>query len=372
MKVERFNVYLANLSLRKPFRIAYGETREAKTVFVEAVMDNGVRGWGEAPPTSKITGETVGTVVEAIRFMAGSLYGVDVSRYMDAYRIIDSSLRNNSAAKNGIISAILDAVGKSLGLPVYRLLGGGDPTIRSDVTIGLDDPDSMARDALAWVERGFRAVKVKLGGPLDVDFKRVRLIRDAVGPDVEIRVDANQAWSPKEAVRASRTLERYDVAIIEQPVHYRDYGGLRAVRWGSNIPVIADESVHSGRDAALLASMEAVDGVNVKIAKSGGILGGLEVARVAEAFNLELMVGCMVESPLGISAAAHMVASHGGFQYVDLDSDLMLSSHPVKKFFSRMRDEIILGDTPGLGVEVDRSRLVKLAEISVSTPEPAI
>ncbi|MCE4598806.1 MAG: dipeptide epimerase [Desulfurococcales archaeon] len=372
MRVEKINVYQAVMTLHKPFRIAYGETREAKTVFIEVVTDTGVNGWGEAPPTSKITGETVDTVVGAIRLMAGSLYDLDITGYMDVYRVIDATLRSNQAAKDGLVTAILDAVSKSLGTPLYKLLGGGGNIIRSDVTIGLDSPEAMARDAVSWVERGFRAIKVKLGGPLEIDFERVRMIRDSIGAGVEIRVDANQAWSPKEALKASRVLERYDVAIIEQPVHYRDYEGLRTVKWGSSIPIIADESVHTSRDAALLASMEAVDGVNVKIAKSGGMLEGLRIASVAEAFGLDLMVGCMVESPLGIAAAAHMVAAHGGFKYIDLDSDLMLSDHPVRDSFRRERDEIILGEKPGLGVEVDVGKLVKLAEIRVSKPQPAI
>jgi len=370
--VEKIRLYRSSMVLRKPFRIAYGETRVARSVFVEVVLDNGVTGWGEAPPTARITGETLGTVVGAIKFLADHLVGVDVLGYKEAYKVIDSVLRGNSAAKNALTMAIMDAVGKSLKMPVYRLLGGSQDVIVTDSTIGLDYPDKMADEAAEWVGRGFRSIKIKLGGPLAVDFERVRRVREAIGPNIELRVDANQAWTPKEAVRAVEVLEKYDVSVVEQPVYYKDYSGLKFVRDRSSIPIIADESVHTSKDAALLASMEAVDGLNIKLAKSGGIIEGLKIASIAEAFNLELMVGCMLESPLAIAAAAHMVSAHGGFKYVDLDSDMALVNHPVTNYFERRKDEIILKDTPGLGVEVDAKSLEFIEEYTPGGAEKSI
>ena len=360
MRIASVKAYLARAGMVKPFRIAYDVVTSAETVFVRVETRDGLVGWGEAPPAHKITGDTVGTIAAAVKHLAPRLEGLDPTEYWRAWLIINRELRRNTAAKAGVVAAVLDVAGKAADLPVYKLLGGWVTEFETDYTLSLDEPGVMAEEAREWVRKGFKVLKVKLGGPPSKDLERVRAVRDAVGPSVRLRVDANQAWSLKEAIMVSRELAELGVEVIEQPLPARALRDLTVLRAESPIPIVLDESVHDAADALQCLTMGACDGVNIKLAKAGGVLGGLEVGRVVRAAGAKLMIGCMNETRLGITAGAHLVAALGGMDYVDLDADLFLRGEPVKGGIERDGGIIRVPSKPGLGVEVLEGELMEL------------
>jgi L-alanine-DL-glutamate epimerase-like enolase superfamily enzyme len=370
LKVTTIEVFKGRLDLVKPFRISYGEWSSVETIYVKSTLDDGSIGWGEAPPAPEITGDTSGTIVEAIKYLKDVVKDVEIDDLRSLNNLLRKKLKGNSAAIAGLINSIADALSRSAGVPLVKLLGGipcKEPKVITDVTVGLDRPENMAKEALKWVEKGFNIIKVKLGGRDDLDVERVKSIRDVVGDDVIIRVDANQAWSPKEAVKIGKSLERLDVEMIEQPVDAKNLLGLKYVKDNLGIPIVADESVHDSYDLKELVRLNAVDGINIKLSKSGGVIEALKMVEIAKTFNLELMIGCMIESSLGLATASHLVAATNAFKYVDLDSDLDLKDQPLKRGLKRERNLIILDPSlPGVGVEPDENKLERLLKLDLS------
>jgi L-alanine-DL-glutamate epimerase-like enolase superfamily enzyme len=218
----------------------------------------------------------------------------------------------------------------------------------------------MAETAREYVRQGFRVLKIKVGESPEKDVERLRVIREAVGNDIAIRIDANQGWSPSDAVRSLRAIESYRIQVCEQPTPFWDWQGLKHVRDHSSIPVMADESVHSPHDAIEAARLEACDMINIKLMKSGGILNATRIAHVADAAGMSCMLGCMAETSLGLTAAAHVVASQKNVIYADLDSFLFNVSNPIAGGMKMDGGTISLTAEPGLGLDVDPLFVKKL------------
>jgi L-alanine-DL-glutamate epimerase-like enolase superfamily enzyme len=189
----------------------------------------------------------------------------------------------------------------------------------------------MSRDALRAVEKGFKAVKVKVGVNPKEDIERIRMIREVLGNEIQLRIDANQGWTVEQAVEVLNKVEKFKIQFAEQPVPAEDLEGLVKVRKDSPIPIMADESVHSPEDAIRLIEAEAADFINIKLMKSGGILKGKKIADVTEAAGVPCMIGCMSESEVGIAAGAHLAAAVRNIRYADLDSDILLRDKLVVK-----------------------------------------
>jgi L-alanine-DL-glutamate epimerase-like enolase superfamily enzyme len=254
--------------------------------------------------------------------------------------------------------ALYDILGKTGRKPLFMLMGGYRSEVMTDITLGIKSPKEMAKDSLIAVQKGFKALKVKVGTNPSEDVERVKMVREAVGSDVELRVDANQAWTPKEAMDVLTEISKCNVEFVEQPVSAEDVRGLASVRKHSSIPVMADESVHSPADALRLIRSEAVDMINIKLMKSGGIHKARKIVEVAEAAGVPCMIGCMSESELGITAAVHLAAAMRNIRYADLDSDLLLRDKLVKNTLKVENSVRPLSSLPGLGVkEIDQKRL---------------
>ena len=318
------------------FRIAHGTERAHQNTLVRIGHD-GLEGLGEAAP-SPYYGETPALVEEALRAWAPRL-GDDPFAFEAIERRLDSVLEGQRAARAGLESALWDWVGKRTGQPVWRLLGlDRGTTPLSCVTLGMAAPEEMERK-LETV-KAFPILKVKLGAPGDVEnLKRIRARYSGV-----VRVDANTAWSAPDAVRVLRQIEPLGIELVEQPVPRHDLDGLRWVRERCGIPVFADESVHDPSDVVRLRGR--VDGVNLKLMKSGGLRRMLETIHVARAHGMKIMLGSMVETSLALSAAAQLapLADH-----LDLDGHWLLARDP---FHGAPGDlgRITLSDAPGLGV----------------------
>lgn len=326
-----------DLTLTTPFRISRSVQTLAHNVQTRIDVD-GVEGIGEAAP-SGFYGERRESV-----FMALSDFGehieADPSLIEDIVASMDRRLRGNAAAKASVDMALYDLMGKRLGAPVYQLLGlNPERTPVTSFTIGIDEPAEMARKA-AEAAKIYPILKIKVGTDHDLDI--VRAIREAT--DATLRVDANAAWTPKQAIRVIRELEPYNIEFVEQPLPPTDIEGLRFVREHVDLPIIADESCVTETDIPGLVG--AVDGINIKLMKCGGIHHALRMIHTARAHHLKVMLGCMVESSLSITAAAHISPL---VDYADLDGNLLVSDDP----FEGVRVEqgkLVLPERAGLGV----------------------
>ncbi len=357
--IERIEAYRVSLRYREPFRIALGTSTESENIVVKVITDFKAEGWGEASPSFRITGETPETVIETIDKIGPKMIGMCSFRTEGIVEVMDELVEGNSSAKAAIDMAIFDIVGKKAKKPIFMLLGGYRNEVFTDITLSIKSPRQMAKDAVKAVRRGFKALKVKVGVNPQQDVERVKRIRETVGPKIAIRTDANQGWNVRQAINVIRKLEPYNVEFVEQPVKAEDINGLARVRKNSSIPVMADESVHSPEDAIQVIRAEAVDLINIKLMKTGGIWKAMKTAAIAEAAKIPCMVGCMGESNLGITAAAHFAAAVKNIQHADLDSDILLLDKLVKRGGAKVKDsKRILPQKNGLGITtLDRKLL---------------
>jgi L-alanine-DL-glutamate epimerase-like enolase superfamily enzyme len=299
-----------------------------------------------------VTGETAETVARTLDKIGPKLIRVCPLRIEQDVELMDTIVEGNPAAKAAVDMALHDVLGKTVGKPLFMLIGGYRTEVMTDITLGIKPAKQMAVDATKSVKKGFRALKLKLGTDPAEDVERVRTVRKAAGDDVQIRVDANEGWTVKKAVEVLNKIEKFKIQFAEQPVSAKDIKGLREVRRNSPVPIMADESVHSPQDAMRLIQAEAVDLINIKLMKCGGILNGRKIAEVAEAADVPCMIGCMSESEIGIAAAAHLAAGVKNIQYADLDSDLLLKDKLVKKGGPNVKDSArTFTKGCGLGVE---------------------
>ena len=211
----------------------------------------------------------------------------------------------------------------------------------------------MAEDSIEAVKLGYKTLKIKVGLDSQMDIKRIQAIRDAVGYDVDLRLDANQGWTPKEAVRIIRMMEDkgFDIELIEQPVHANDIEGLKYVTDNVFTPILADESVFSPLDAINIIQSRAADLVNIKLMKTGGIHNALKICSVADIYGVECMIGCMLESKLSVSAAVHLAAAKSIITKIDLDGPLLCKEDPIIGGPNFDNHRITLNQKPGLGFE---------------------
>jgi L-alanine-DL-glutamate epimerase-like enolase superfamily enzyme len=352
MGIEQIEVYPVTLRYKEPFIIAPGATRESHNVIVKIVTDYGVIGWGESSPSQRVTGENAETVLKTIDKIAPKLIGMCPLRIEQDVELMDSIVDDNTAAKASIDIALHDILGKTACKPLFMLMGGYRTQVLTDVTLSIKSPKEMAKDAAKAVRKGFKALKVKVGVNPAEDLERIEMIRNAVGSKTQIRIDANQGWTPEQALQALNKMKRFNIQFAEQPVPAEDLKGLIEVRKNSPVPIMADESVHSPEDALRLIQAKAIDLINIKLMKSGGILKGRKIATIAEAAGIACMIGCYGESGIGIAAGAHLAAATKNIQYADLDSDLLLKDKLVRKGGTEVKDSMrTFPRHCGLGIE---------------------
>jgi L-alanine-DL-glutamate epimerase-like enolase superfamily enzyme len=325
------------LRTKHPFIIARGGHSEYRTVWVRLRDGDGHEGWGEAAPT-KFYGETPESVLSALNLYVCEMPD-DPFDLEETERRWATLLRRNPAARSALSAALYDLVGKRLGVPVYRLWGL-DPAKApmSTFTIGLDTPEKLRAKVLEAAQ--YPILKIKLGTDRDVEV--LRTVRDTT--DKELRVDANCGWTVKRAIAMLPVLNEFGVTVLEQPLPPHELDGLAQITRRASIPVIADESCETAVDIPRLVGK--VDGINIKLAKCGSLREALRMIAVARAHGLMVMVGCMIESSLGITAAAHFTPL---VDLVDLDGAALLANDPFQGA-SIDGGKVTLPEGPGLGV----------------------
>ncbi|WP_406243540.1 dipeptide epimerase [Tissierella carlieri] len=352
MKIKEIQVGQISVPLKKPFKTALRTVDRIEDVVVKIITDTGHIGYGEAAPTAVITGDTKGSIKCAIEdFIAPQIIGLEIENIEEIMNRIDRSLIKNTSAKAAVDIAIYDLFGQLHKSPLYKLLGGYKKEIISDLTISVNDPEEMAQDSIEAVRRGYKTLKIKVGLDSQMDIKRIQAIRDTVGYNVDLRLDANQGWKPKEAVMLLRKMEDkgFNIELVEQPVSANDLEGLKYVTQNVNTPILADESVFSPFDAVKIIQNRAADLINIKLMKTGGIHNALKICSVAEIYGVECMIGCMLESKLSVSAAVHLAASKSIITKIDLDGPGLCKEDPVDGGPQFQDYKITLNDEWGLG-----------------------
>jgi L-alanine-DL-glutamate epimerase-like enolase superfamily enzyme len=328
------------LHTKHPFIIARGGSSEYRVVRVTVTDDEGRTGWGEAAP-SKHYGETADTVVSVLPLLAHVVEEADGWSLEALEHGMAKAIRFNASARAAVSAALHDLVAKRLGVPLHRMWGL-DPAASppTSFTIGIAPDEATLRDRVREAA-GYPILKIKLGSSWDE--RIIRIVRE-MEPGKVLRVDANAAWTPKHALRMIPLLQELGVEFVEQPLPAQDVTGLRFVRERSPLPIIADESCLVSSDIPALAG--AVDGINIKLAKCGGLREALRMVATARAHGMSVMCGCMVESSLGITAAAQLAPL---LDYADLDGAALVTNDPyVGARIEGGRIELPVGD--GLGV----------------------
>ena len=354
MKITGIELGMLRVPLKTPFKTALRTVDTVEDIVVLVRTDSGHTGHGEAPPTAVITGDTHGSIVEAIeRHIKPRLIGQDISNLNHICGLIQNSMERNTSAKAAVEIAVYDLWGQLHGAPLYQMLGGGDPVITTDITISVDHIDKMVADSIAAVERGFDSLKIKVGKDIGLDIERVKAIHAAVEGRALLRLDANQGWTAKQAVYAMHALEDAGVLLelLEQPVKAADIEGLKYVTERVHTPVMADESVFGPSQVFDLIQRRAADIINIKLMKTGGISNAVRVADIAALYGVQCMIGCMLESAISVAAAVHLaVAKADAITKVDLDGPSLSQFNPVHGGVVFNESEITITDAPGLGI----------------------
>ena len=356
MKVTSIDVFKVDIELAYPTRVPIGVLDAAHNVFLRINTDRGLSGWGEASPFAPITGDSQTSCLASASMLATMLVGRDPLAIDTHMGMLRRATAGRSSMLCAFDMALYDIAGQAANLPVYALLGGENRPLRSDFTIGLQDSvEAVIARLDEGLETGFEAVKLKVGRPGVEDVGLVAAVRDRVGADALIRIDANQGWDYPTALANLRAMESLQLQYCEQPLPASDRTDLKRLRDNTVVPICADESAFDDYDALQIVAGEAADYLNIKLGKSGGIAAGTRINAIAEAAGRQCMIGCFAESRLGLTAAAHLASARPNIGFVDLDSAYGFKTDPVVGGGSFRRADggvIRLDDTPGLGARL--------------------
>ncbi len=363
LKITDIEIYRFGVKMIAPFRIATMVADHAPNMLVHLRTDAGLSGWGEGSPLHSIAGETQAICLTAAQELKPLLLGRNPLEIAGLVRDMEHFLPHNATTRSAFDMALYDIAAQAAGMPLYRFLGGAPRVMETDLTMGLCPPEKAGAKAQEIVAQGFRIIKIKLGTTYEADVARVRNIRESVGPEITLRLDANQGWDRVTALRALNTLTAFDVEFCEQPLRAHDVAGLRMLRQQAAIPVMADEALFSPADALRLITEEAAPYFNIKLSKSGGIHNALKIATLAEAGGVLCMVGCMLESRLGLTAAAHFACATDTVQFFDLDTSVEQAEDPIEGGMEVKGGIIHLPETPGLGAAPTPEALSRLERV---------
>lgn len=367
MTIQQIELYKLFIPLKEPFVISLGPIYNAENVLVLIRTKEGITGFGECSPFLSINGESADTCMVVGQYFAKALIGKNALDIPEHIAAMDRIIYGNSSIKSAFDIALYDIAAQHAGQPLYQYLGGDiNKVIVTDYTVSIGEPTKMAADAVKIKAEGYPAIKIKLGkhGPTDV--LRIKAIREAVGNDIPLRIDANQGWGIEEAIATLQSLAPYGIQHCEEPIARWAFMELPRIRKQSPIPIMSDESCGDEHDAERLIQLKACDYMNIKLGKSGGIFKALKMVKLAEAANIHLQVGAFMESRLAMTAFAHFSLCSPQIEHYDFDTSLMFSEDPVSGGIIYKQNGVIdVPQQPGLGAIVAESYLKKMQKVIV-------
>ncbi|MBD3381440.1 MAG: dipeptide epimerase [candidate division Zixibacteria bacterium] len=353
MKIRNLEIWPVTFKLSKPYTIAYETVSSVTNIFLRIETDKNINGCGCSAPDYEVTGETPETVQQDFKStIEPVLKGSDPLRIAAINEKLTEKLSKRPAAMALVDMALYDILGKVSGLPVYLLLGGYRDSIKTSITIGIADLNETVKRAIELIGEGFRAIKIKGGKSLEEDIERVIKVREAVGKTIELRFDANQGYTSEQTLEFVTAVRSAKLELIEQPTPREQTDLLGKLSQQVALPVMADESLLGLRDAFKLAKRDLVDMINIKLMKCGGIYQALHMNSIARAAGYEVMVGCMDESALGISAGLHFALARPNVAYADLDGHMDLLDDPTSGTVTLKKGRLYPTGKPGLGFEL--------------------
>jgi len=362
MLIKQIEIYKSPVKLKEPFIISLGPAYYAENIIVIIRTDTGINGYGECSPFSMINGETIDTGFIVGHYLAENLLGKDPLNIPECHSIMDRTIYGNSSIKSAFDIALYDIASQNANVPLHSFLGGNNrKKLFTDYTVSLSDPACMAENALKVKKRGFRIIKIKLGETGRKDIERVRMIREKVGPEITLRIDANQGWNKSEAIETLITLEPYNIEFCEEPIPRWDFMDLPEISKKSPVPVMADESCCDSHDARRLIDIGACTLFNVKLGKSAGIYDALKIIHLAAQTGMKVQMGGFLETRLGFTASAHLALAGENVRFCDFDTPLMLTEDPVNGGINyKSGGMIIVPNVPGLGATIKQEFLESL------------
>ncbi|MBC8177932.1 MAG: dipeptide epimerase [Desulfobacteraceae bacterium] len=353
MKITRIEAWPVTLQLAEPYTIAYETVEEAANIFIRVETSTGINGYGCAAPSERLTGERAADLLRSVdATILPVVKGADPLRSAMLMERLKPHLKSQPSILAAVDMALFDILGKAGNLPLWKLLGGFRDCMKTSVTIAILPERETVDRALRWKGEGFKCLKLKGGCDVDSDISRVIQVREAVGKDMELRFDANQGFTVDDSLRFVKETRTARLELIEQPTPKDQPDLLGRVTKGVAIPVMADESLMTLRDAFRIARRGLADMVNVKLMKVGGISEALQINAVARSAGLEVMVGCLDESALAIAAGLHFALSRPNVAYVDLDGHLGFIGDPSAGAVILRKGTLYPTNKPGLGFEL--------------------
>jgi len=358
--IRSIEIFKLFLPLKEPFVISLGPINEVQNVVIRLRTADGCTGYGECSPYLTINGESIDTCFAVAQYLAQALRGHDARDLAGAVATMNRVIYANSSIKSAFDMALHDIAAQQAGVPVYAFLGGHPhKVLTTDMTVSLGSPEKMRADAVRFQQQGFPSVKVKLGESLAADVARVHAIREGIGPDHPLSIDANQGWHTAEAaIAVLQALAPYRITHCEEPIARHLFMDLGRVSAASPIPIMADESCGDEHDAARLIQLRACPQFNIKLGKSSGLHRAKKMVDLGAAAGLTLQVGGFMESRLGMTAAAHLALTSDAIRHCDFDTPLLYTEDPVIGGIRYLANGVIaVPDGPGLGAVIDEHYL---------------
>lgn len=372
MIIERIEIRIVDIPFRRTYATGKVTMNSCNNVIISLFTDNGIIGYGGGAPFKSHFDSPIETVALCIeKYLAPAVIGLDPRNIAQLHFAMDKALVGNGYAKAAIDIAAYDAGGKSLGVPVYSLLGGRYRSrIPLSKTIGIKSFEEAKKEAAEATKYGFKELKVKMSGNPEVDIPRVKAIREAAGSQIPIRVDSNGAYPGADvAIKAFRIMETFDLELIEQPLPRWDFEGMAEMCRVLDTPIVADESLYTIRDAPEILKRKAADVFNIKVQKVGGLYRSFQIMSLAECANMPILIGTNIEAGISQSASVHIAAACPTLRYCcDMANKILvdLPGFPpnlvediIKNPLVIEGGDIICPEKPGLGVEVDERILDK-------------
>ncbi len=362
IKIEKVEINQINLPLKEPFIISYKSYESIPSIIIKVYTDEGIVGFGESVPDEHVTGESVDSVFVALtEYLIPAVIGEDPRNIRRIHSLMNQSLVNNGAAKAAIDIACYDILGKASNLPIYSLLGGRkdeQPIIPK--VLSILEPEVLAAQAKEAVAEGYQEIKMKLGKDSIKDIARVKAVREAIGPNIPIRVDVNQGWKTVQVAReAIQKLTPYNVSWVEQPISHIDVSLFKKLKGFTNVPLMADESMVTAENLRTFIEDSSVEYINIKLMKSGGIYPSVKLAMQAELFGISCQIGSMVESSIASAAAFHVALSQDNIISTEVSGPTKFTMDTGNLTYDL--PHVHISSEPGLGIKVNEENIKKLS-----------